>query len=207
MANATKGTLFRQRLDNVLQSMVQKAERLEVVTLPASTREATRKNAQLLEMCSADLDEDQRALVLQIFNTDWDEQMSSTDHIKHICEPGCCSSMGVFRRRVKEALDALFGHLFPVPLLYRWKGFDEACAWTARGLLLKGLLRVIWALCKSDSADHPEMLALDEDNPDMNPSLQQQVRVAKVMQLLSEPDSTDYLLQWYSLSFVGQPNP
>ena len=173
--------------------------------LPVSTRQLMQKNASILELCSGDLDEDQRALVLQLFNTDWGEQMGPGDRIQHLCEPGCCMSQAHFRRRVRQALDAVLGHLFALPLLYRWKGFDEACSWVARGLLLKGLLRTIWRLCKSDAADQAEnLLALDEDNPDVNPSLRQQVRVAKVMELLSEEDSTvAALMQHFTFVYHG----
>lgn len=37
--------------------------------------------------------------------------------------------------------------------------------------------------------------ALDEDSPDVNPSLRQQIRVAKVMGLLSEPDAAARFLK------------
>ena len=197
MAHAFKGTVFRQRLDNVLGLLARRATRREVASLPASTEQAIRDNAALLELCSVGLDEEQRGLILQMLNSSWTQTLGNGEALQHECPPGCCGSQRIFHKKMRQVLNALFSNLFPCPLLYRWKNFDEACAWVARGMLIQGLLRVVWALCKQESADNEfmELQALDEDNPDMNPSLRQQVRVAKVMSMLAEPDSAARFLK------------
>ncbi|CAE7274512.1 unnamed protein product [Symbiodinium sp. CCMP2592] len=199
MANAFRGTLFRQRLDNVLASFARSAVRHEVASLPPSTEQEVASNTLLLRECSLGLTEDQVALTLQMLNTDWCQPLEHGEPLRHYCEPGCCASARDFRKRMRLVLDGLFAHLFACPLLYRWKNFDEACTFVARGMVIRGLLKHIWGLCKQDAADSLEDLvalqALDEDNPDMNPSLRQQIRVAKVMGLLSEPDAAARFLK------------
>ncbi|CAE7874586.1 unnamed protein product, partial [Symbiodinium necroappetens] len=156
-------------------------------------------NAKLLKECSLELTEEQLDLTLQMLNTDWCQPLDPGEPLRHYCAPGCCASTKAFRLRMRAVLDGLFAHLFACPLLYRWKNFDEACTWVARGMVIRGLLKQIWGLCKQDAADNLEDLvslqAMDEDNPDMNPSLRQQVRVAKVMGLLSEPDAAARFLK------------
>ena len=193
MANAFRGTLFRQRLDNVLASYARTATRHQVASLPVSIEGDITSNAKLLRECSLGLTEEQIALTLQMINTDWSQPLDHGEPLHHFCEPGCCGTEREFRARMRLVLDGLFAHLFACPLLYRWKNFDEACTWVARGMVIRGLLKQVWGLCKQDAADSLDDLvalqAMDEDNPDMNPSLRQQVRVAKVMGLLSEPDA------------------
>ncbi|CAE7247860.1 unnamed protein product [Symbiodinium sp. CCMP2592] len=197
-ANATKGTQFRQRLDNVLTCLVQQAERREVTALPTSIQECRRRHSVLLQMCSTDMCEDDRELILTMLNTSWLDTFEPGHSLLHICEPGCCGNDAVFRCRLRKVLDIMFSHLFTAPLLYRWKNFDGACEYVARGMVVKNLMRAVWALCKNDSADFLEELqqsTMDLDNPDNNPSACQQVRVAKVFQLLCEPDATARFLQ------------
>ena len=199
MANATRATQFRQKLDKVLNSLAQQAQRQVVASLPPSMGDLRRRHAHMLNLVSGGLDEDQQELVLQMLNTDWRETLEPGDRLHHVCEPGCCSSESSFHLRMKQVLQLLFSHLFSAPLLYRWKGFDEACAYVARGMVIRKLLRTIWTLsCKADRAGHSDAFAeqaqaqqLDEDHADACPSIKQQIRVSKVMQLLAEDDATD----------------
>ena len=147
----------------------------------------------LLQMCSTDICEDDRELILTMLNTSWLDKFEPGQHLLHICEPGCCGNDAAFRCRLRKVLDTMFSHLFTAPLLYRWKNFDGACEYVARGMVVQNLMRAVWALCKNDNADFLEDLhqsTMDLDNPDNNPSACQQVRVAKVFQLLCEPDAT-----------------
>ena len=59
--------------------------------------------------------------------------------------------------------------------------------------MVKALLRSIWKLCQNETSENIEELQrqfLDLDSPDGSPAVAQQIRVAKVLQLLSEPDAT-----------------
>ena len=56
--------------------------------------------------------------------------------------------------------------------------------------MIHRLLPIPWRMCRQDSADSVEDLAaVHLDNPDLNPAMVQKVRVAKVEQLLWEPDA------------------
>ena len=191
--NATKATQFRSRMDNVISTLAQRSRRQLVAALPPSVRELQRRHNDQLLLCSSSMDGDDRALVLQMLNDDWQEPIERSGYLTHLCAPGCCSSENVFKTKMKRCLNILFSSLFSPPLLYRWKGFDEAAEFVTRGLMIKGLLRHIWKQCQQESSDFiSELLeaqAMDEDCPEANPSVRQQIRMRKVMQLLAEPDA------------------
>jgi hypothetical protein len=111
-----------------------------------------------------------------------------------MCTPGCCHDESDFRMRMRRTLDLLFNHLFPVPLLYRWKYTDPACQYLTRGLAIHGLLRFIWRFCcDKDSADldgAADISLLDEDTADVAPAAKQQVRMSKVDQMLCAENAT-----------------
>ena len=176
--------------------------------MPTSIQECRRRHVALLQVCSTDISEADRELILTMLNTSWLDTFEPGQSLLHICEPGCCGNDAAFRCRLRKALDCMFSHLFTAPLLYRWKNFDGACEYVARGMVVRNLMRAVWALCKNDNADFVEDLqqaTMDLDNPDNNPSACQQVRVAKVFQLLCEPDATAPLLSCSCLGISSGP--
>ena len=185
MSHASKTSLFQQRLQNALAVFTQRAQRICVGTLPQTTRDAMRNNERKLSLFSTDLSEDQRELILHLLNSDW--SIPIEEGLVHFCAAGCCSDDAEFRRRMATALQAAMGGFFDTPLLYRWKYFDPAAEFTARGLAIHAMLRTVWRWCRSDSADVVENLAAqDEDDADLNPAQRQQVRMNKVQIMLDD---------------------
>ena len=111
--------MFRQRLDNIIRNLAQKGKRIPVAFLPQSVRAARERHAAMLESCRDDLKEDDVELILQLLNDDWTQTMTCDQSLVHVCGPGCCSSERNFRQRLYKALDAMLGHVYPTPLLYR----------------------------------------------------------------------------------------
>ena len=189
MAHASQATLFRQRMESTLDLLASKATRQPVAVMPATVQEHIRQNQSRLGLCCGDLSEEERLELVAVLNNSWD--MPCTDGIlHHWCPPGCCSDEVVTRRRVRAVLGFTLGRLFPIPLLYRWKHFEGALAYTLRNMTLHHLLPFVWSACMTQTGDN-ELLSehlLDLDNPDLPPSVQQQVRMGKVLRLLNEPD-------------------
>eukprot|EP00439_Symbiodinium_sp_Y106_P065793 s1996_g10.t1 len=117
MAHASGTSLFRQRLEGGIASLVKAAKRSEVLALPQTTRDAVGRNAKKLKLFSTYLAEDDVDLILSMLNADWAEPMD--EGLVHMCTPDCCTSDMDFQRRMTSALRAAFGGGFEVPLLYR----------------------------------------------------------------------------------------
>ena len=190
MAHASGTSLFRQRLEGGIASLVKAAKRSEVLALPQTTRDAVGRNAKKLKLFSTYLAEDDVDLILSMLNADWAEPMD--EGLVHMCTPDCCTSDMDFQRRMTSALRAAFGGGFEVPLLYRWKGFEAAAEFAARGVGVHGLLLSLWRSCRSDVGDitYDNTELLDEDSPDSNPAYKQQVRMSKVQLLLADSVSS-----------------
>ena len=202
MANATKSTLFRQRLDNKLKQLADSAERVCVTRLPEAVQYGVRRNVQKMQLWKSEFSENEQTLLIDMLNSNWEIPFGrDSPNLIHYCVPGCCASDGNFRAKMKNALDLLMNRLFPTPLLYRWKYVEPALLFTSRGLMVHGLLQVVWAACQGDRKDNAtdpaaDMAHMDCDNADAAPSVKQQVRVGKVRQLLEEPKA---LVLWLLL--------
>ena len=190
MAHASRSSLFQQRLQNALQVLTQQAQRIPVLVLPASTRAAIQSNRHKLSLCSGDLSEEDFEDTLSLLNGEWSEPLEGG--LVHYCATGCCLDEDTFRKRLRDCLQVLFGRGFSVPLLYRWKHWEPASWYTTRGLLVHGLLPVLWKMARLETADSvDELAALDPDSADMSPALVQQIRSAKVERMLCDPGATD----------------
>ena len=189
MAHSAQATLFRQRMDSTLDLLASKVVRRPVATMPTTVQEHIRKNTSLLGLCNADLSEEEQVELLGILNDSW-ESPCTDGILQHWCPPGCCSDELVTKRRLRSALGFSLARLFAVPLLYRWKHFEGALCYTLRNIAIHNLLPFVWSACMTQTADN-ELLTehlLEIDNPDLPPSLQQQVRMGKVLRLLNEAD-------------------
>ena len=58
----------------------------------------------------------------------------------HWCVPGCCKSDADFRQKATARCNTVCGFPPDQPLLYRWKGFEQASSWALRGCRQHGLL-------------------------------------------------------------------
>ena len=188
MAHASQSTLFRQRLQSVLDRLAARVTRKSVAVLPQTVQDHMRRNQSKLSLCCHDLSEEQQAELIAVFNEDWNVPRDSDSSLVHWCPPGCCPDERKTKLRAREILEASMGSLFECPLLYRWKYFEPALAYCLRNLSLHGLLAHIWSACMTDSNDDQLLQeVLDIDNPDLPPSLKQQVRMGKVLRMLTQP--------------------
>ena len=163
-------------------------ERVEVASLPESVQHHMHQNETKLKLCCYDLDGEQKSHLLTMLNDDWGRPFSLNGKLTHYCSAGCCSDDAQTRRKVRLALQSSLGALFPVPLLYRWKHFEEALAYTLRNCSIHDLLPYVWAACMNTANDaglHEQVIEIDA--ADQAPSQQQQVRCSKVLRLLQEP--------------------
>ncbi|OLP77380.1 hypothetical protein AK812_SmicGene42563, partial [Symbiodinium microadriaticum] len=187
MAHASSTSLFRQRLEAGIASLVKSAQRIPAFSLPQTTRDAVARNAKKLKLFGTILTEEERDLILSMLNADWAET-TADEGLVHVCTADCCASDEDFERRMTAALRAAFGGRFEVPLLYRWKGFEPAAEFAARGVGIHGLFLSLWRFCRSDAGDIAleDATVLDEDAPDSNPAFKQQIRMSKVQQILAD---------------------
>ncbi|CAE7224835.1 unnamed protein product, partial [Symbiodinium sp. CCMP2456] len=195
MAHVSQSTLFRQRLHAGIKLLVQQAERHEVASLPDTIVAGINDNRKKLSICASDLTEKQQDLVLCMLNHRWSEPLVD-GKLQHWCAPGCCASVPEMRARLEEALMASLGNGFEVPLLYRWKHFEPAVDYALRNTAMHGLLAHIWPQCMNSKQDDVLLeQVLDDDAPDLDPSVRQQVRLSRVYRLLCQPDTLSKLAQ------------
>ena len=194
MAHASSTSLFVQRLDNAIDILVHNLVCENVGNLPLTVQRFKEANKKKLEVCKLGLNPEIAELLLQILNTDWNtplDQSKGPPRLVHICEAGCCSSHQESQAKLKKALTAMIAPVFPVPLLYRWKFWDEAVQYCLRNLACHRLLIYVWQACMTDKCDESfgnMDVAMDEDCPDVSPALRQRIRMNKVMHLLLEED-------------------
>ena len=188
MSHAAKPTLFCQRLQNSLAAMAQKAQCIPVMVLPRTTSDAMLANRRKLGLFGSSLDEDQKDLVLCMMNSDWSSPVDEQSLV-HICTPDCCKDEADFRKRMATALHLVYGGFFETPLLYRWKHWEPAAEFAARGMAVHGLLATIWRCCMSEAADQADNITIDEDDADGNPAAKQKVRMSKVQKMLDDHDA------------------
>ena len=204
MAHATQASLFRQRMEKTFDALAAKAERIPVNALPDSVERHVQLNRQKLDLSDWDLTQDEKKQLLCMLNDNWAESIEDLEgKLCHYCVPGCCPDPLTTRRKVRDVLQCCLGRLFAVPLLYRWKHFESALAYTLRNVSVHGLLPYVWASCMSDANDAvlPDEL-LDMDAPDAPPAMRQQVRCGKVLRLLQEPGITAARGRIYELFMV-----
>ena len=71
-----------------------------------------------------------------------------------------------------------------VPLLYRWKAFEPACSYAMRGVVVHKLYLRLHRAMMTKRKMKDEAAEWDEDDPDINPGLKQEIRMAKTVKLI-----------------------
>ena len=86
-------------------------------------------------------------------------------------------------------LKLLIGCFPAVPLLYRWKHFEEAASYCLRGLIVnRVLVEILLSLSEKSTAEMEAFaVEIDEDDPNASFASRQQVRVCKTVLLLQDP--------------------
>jgi hypothetical protein len=115
---------------NLIGRLTPEFRRLSVVSMPAASNIWLPKNKQKLLLCCADLNAEETEELLSFFNSDFDESEWA-----HWCVNGCCDDMS-FGPRSQKCMSIAFGRYPDVPLLYRWKHFENALSFNLRGVLL-----------------------------------------------------------------------
>ncbi|CAK9027903.1 unnamed protein product [Durusdinium trenchii] len=180
---------FRQRYDTALDLLASNVDRICVGVLPERVRLSMKQNMSMLQACSHGLTEDDQGFIVSMLNESWLTELPPTGRISHYCHPECCRNTEECNSRMRRTLDLLLGHLFEVPLLYRWKHFEPALHFVARGLAAHSVLCWLWGQCLSNEqldGEVDDIATMSEDNPDVAPSLRQKIRVTKVMKLLRD---------------------
>ena len=116
----------------------------EVLEMPeeAKTWRAEGKRILVMTRCILDLDPDMEEHILDCDNSSWDDD----EWLTHYCLPGdscplrCGGDAQRSLRTVTASIATSLGGKLVAPLLYRWKAFPEALAWTFRGVRQHGLL-------------------------------------------------------------------
>ena len=97
-----------------------------------------------------------------------------------------CAEVIVSTAAVRKALayfTLAIGCFPPVPLLYRWKHFEQAASFCLRGLILNRVLVdvLLQVYGKSDEDVEATAAEIDEDDPDASFAQRQKVRVGKTV--------------------------
>jgi hypothetical protein len=136
---------FEKRLDEWIDA---KFKRRRVFDMPQSAITARESNAMFLALCAdgmSDVDIDE---LLTICSNLWSEAEAV-----HFCKPGCCENADHFKIRARAILRKVLCNFPDIPLLYRWKMFEPACAYTLRGKCLYDLLMVLIYLALNEDAN------------------------------------------------------
>ena len=115
----------------------------EVDELPPDVLRLREKHRAILELTNPamDLTEDEKSLILDADSGDWDLPVVLHHCVKDRCLLGCRGCPVRSRRLVTQAIVLSIGGRMPVPLLYRWKGFERAAAFLYRGRRQRDLLQ------------------------------------------------------------------
>ena len=190
MAHASRSTLFRQRLDAAIDSVAKSVARHQVVDLPLKVLRAKAANAHKLQTCCSGISDDNRQLILDVLNDDWNVSLKERGgRLNHFCFPGCCANDKMCQDKTRTALKMSIGSFFDVPLLYRWKHFDPATEFVFRNILIHRLLEFIWEATMSSVLDDTSFELssfMDADSADLSPAVKQKIRMGKVWHMLTE---------------------
>lgn len=183
-----RSSTFRQDFYNAVHAFLRSVQRVEVLSLP-NDGDWLERNKQLLGMCSEDLSQEDTEAILQMFNNDW-----TRSEVKHYCLPGCCSAHRIFREKMKKAAILAWGVFPDVPLMYRWKGFEEACCYTMRGIAMHRCLPKLYKQVydKKNAKSYEEVLSWEQQEFDgaeeLSPAAKQQLRMVKTIDMLHRPN-------------------
>lgn len=141
---------FRAALNHVL---LEKFDFVKLVgPMPENARRWQEVRANFLREFAAGVHPAKIAALLMIDNGDM-----TSDRFVHICL-GCCDSKMAAFEKMYAVLLAVLIRGYPVPLLYRWKHYEPAKGYLARGLGLHNVLRQVMDCMKSGKSAYIEDL-------------------------------------------------
>jgi hypothetical protein len=131
------GRVHRLFVD-ALRSLIKKPGNFvyrEVMELPAEASQHRKTNQRILELTRPlrDLSIDDEKLICDALNWDWAEWPIVHVCVKGKCPLGCAGSAKRSRSMVSDIIVLAVGGRMPVALLYRWKHFESASAYSLRG--------------------------------------------------------------------------
>ena len=206
MTHSQHTTKFQSRFEAFLDRVAANVDRRLVGQIPSLVAANMENNRRILDMCSSELDVEERERIVNFFNHSWNDAMDGF-RVIHWCSGGCCADQAACVAKCKAALETLIGRVPDVPLLYRWKHFEPCVEYAFRGIAVHRLLihSFGFILCKSDddwANDADDDPILDADDADQDPGTRQRVRMNKTWKFLSSPDC---LATWRVWKFILLP--
>lgn len=177
--------LFAQGLDTIAQSV----DRRVVANLPQSCISWSKKQKIICQLMGHNLDfnEDHIDNITSMFNSDWSQSFQDEGSWVHWCA-GCCADRSETIAKSREILRLLFQRHPDVPLLYRWKGWEEAQDYTGLGIIIHGFLQfLVTKCCNSNSVANVDKAVEmpDEDLADCSFAVKQEIRMTKTLAFLT----------------------
>ena len=173
--------LFREALVAVV---TKKFQRKEVFRLPAETGEWRKQNTDLINIFAHGVGPELQVRFLSFFNHCWNPDLNQ---VFHWCDTAClCESDADSLQTAIGLISEMFGSFFDTPLLYRWKGFEEAACWVIRAKCFATVvLDILRILVESGGDISEDMLnQLDEFDADIAPGTKQLIRAHKTLDLM-----------------------
>ena len=177
---AMRSSKYQNNFNQTLDRLAAVVDRRCVAELPPNVRQWREQHKILCEMLGHTLahDESNIAYIIDMFNGDWSVTYESSGEWIHFCH-GCCSSKEDCVGRAREAFRLLFQNYPPIPLLYRWKGWEQASDYIALGVFVHGFLQTLVKTCCAKTSVSAVSELEDEDAADLSFALRQEVRLAK----------------------------
>ena len=186
---AMRSSKFQNQFGKGLKFIASRVERREVPVLPDFVKECIEKQRLLVHVLAHALKQDASRMesIVKFFNGNWDVSFEQSDfRFLHFCT-GCCTSLEDCIDTASNHLRTLFLLSPPVPLLYRWKGWEEAQDFVGLGILMHNFLRFLVRECcnKTSASAVSTLVEQDEDHADLSYALRQEVRLAKTLAFIT----------------------
>lgn len=190
---AMRSSKFQDLFDKGLTLIASRVDRRIVCELPPSAVEWGKTQKIYCEILGHTFNHDAETIssIVNFFNGDWTQSFETCGSFTHFCN-GCCSSSSDCIARARELLRRMFQSFPPVPLLYRWKGWEVAQDYIGLGILLHRFLPyLITQCCNSNSTNTVSAMEQDEDSADLSFALKQEVRLAKTLAFVTSENAID----------------
>ena len=187
---------FCERFLEKVEVLANEVRVVETHVLPAEATQWRESARQVLEKTRSaqDLDLDAENYILDVLNDDWSR--AGRGEMRHFCLHGCkCGQGAAAKTGVFKAFQLLIGRGAPQCLMYRWKNFEKATAWSFRATKCFQILRrgveLVFTRDRIRAAEQEAAAALAAG--DVNPAAAQAVRAGKCIDYLRR-DMTGVLL-------------
>ena len=128
-----RSTKFQDIFNLGLDPVASCVDRRVVVEIPQSSVGFMAANKILCELMGHNLNHDQTLIeeIVSMFNSDWRVPFASDNTWLHYCN-GRCTDRAHCIQKARELLRRVYQRFPQVPLLYRWKGWEECLDYVLR---------------------------------------------------------------------------